>query len=97
MCKCFVRFASQEAQSVLPSEITAQNRHDELTGRRAGLNPRAMARKLTDQLVDKRLIDRNLQKGTLDDKKLKAHLQSLKDVADNAENVPYYDTDKSEE
>lgn len=56
-----------------------------------------MATKLTDQLVDKRLIDRNLQKGTLDDKKLKAHLKALKDVSANAENVPYYDADKSEE
>lgn len=41
----------------------------------------------SDQLLDKRIVDRNLQKGLLSKKDIEKHLNGLKDVSDNAEYV----------
>lgn len=40
-----------------------------------------------ESLVDTRVIDRNIAKGLIDKKDYHKHLESLPDVADNAEQV----------
>jgi len=50
-----------------------------------------MATKLTDQVVDKRLIERNIRKGVIDRKGAEKHIAATKDVADNAESIPLHD------
>jgi hypothetical protein len=55
-----------------------------------------MATKLTDQLVDKRLIERNVRKGLLDRKGVDKHIADLSDAASNSEKVPFVDPDAEE-
>ena len=43
--------------------------------------------KMDDQVVDKRIVERNIQKGLLTRDALEKHLAKLPDVADNAEYV----------
>lgn len=56
-----------------------------------------MASKLTDQIVDKRLVERNIRKGLITRKAADKHVADTKDVADNIESVPYYDPEVPEE
>lgn len=56
-----------------------------------------MASKLTDQIVDKRLVERNIRKGLITRKAANKHVADTKDVADNIESVPYYDPEVPEE
>ena len=46
-----------------------------------------MAKQLDDQLVDRRIVDRNIQKGLLSAAEHQKYLSALKDVADNSEVV----------
>ncbi|MEM6955949.1 MAG: hypothetical protein AAF411_08630 [Myxococcota bacterium] len=62
--------------------------------RRAGIYIAAMATKLTDQLVDKRLLPRNIEKGLIDEKGVEKHLSGLKDVSENLEHVPFVDAEE---
>lgn len=55
-----------------------------------------MASKLTDQVVDKRLVERNIRKGLIDRKGVDKHIADTKDVAGNVEMVPYYDPEPEE-
>ena len=43
--------------------------------------------KMDDQIVDKRIVERNIQKGLLTRDALEKHLAKLPDAADNAEYV----------
>ena len=43
--------------------------------------------KMDDQVVDKRIVERNIQKGLLTRDALEKHLAKLPDVVDNAEYV----------
>lgn len=45
------------------------------------------AKKLTERLVDKRIIDRNIKKGLLDRADHDKHLAGLKDMESNSEIV----------
>ena len=56
-----------------------------------------MASKLTDQIVDKRLVERNIRKGLITRKAADKHVADTKDVEANAEQVPYYDPETPEE
>lgn len=56
-----------------------------------------MASKLTDQIVDKRLVERNIRKGLITRKAADKHVADTKDVEANAEEVPYYDPETPEE
>ena len=56
-----------------------------------------MATKLTDQIVDKRLQERNIRKGLLQRQGLDKHIADLKDAASNAETVPYIEPEEEEE
>lgn len=55
-----------------------------------------MASKLTDQIVDKRLVERNIRKGLITRKAADKHVADTKDVEANAESVPYYDPEPEE-
>ncbi|MEZ4288925.1 MAG: hypothetical protein R3A47_12500 [Polyangiales bacterium] len=50
---------------------------------------------IKDQLLDKRIIDRNLEKGILSREQYEAHLKTLRDVEANAERVAVPDEDSS--
>ena len=50
-----------------------------------------MASKLTDQIVDKRLVERNIRKGLITRKAANKHIADTKDVASNVESVAYYE------
>ena len=46
-----------------------------------------MAKQLSEHVLDKRILERNLKKGLISDKELKDHLAKLPDVADRAEPI----------
>lgn len=46
-----------------------------------------MAKNLDEQLVDRRIVERNIEKGLLTRKDYDKYLDKLKDVEDNAEEV----------
>jgi hypothetical protein len=56
-----------------------------------------MASKLTDQVVDKRLVERNIRKGLIDRKGVNKHIADTKDMTANVEMVPYYDPETPED
>ena len=55
-----------------------------------------MAKNLDEQLVDRRTVERNIQKGLLTRKDYEGYLGKLKDVEDNAETVDLEEEEAAE-
>lgn len=55
-----------------------------------------MAKNLDEQLVDRRTVERNIQKGLLTRKDYDKYLDKLKDVEDNAEEVVLEEEEEAE-
>ena len=52
--------------------------------------------KLDEQVIDKRIVERNIEKGLLTEEEHQSHLIGLPDLKDNAEKVKLF-TDEEEQ
>jgi hypothetical protein len=55
-----------------------------------------MAKKLDEQLVDRRIVDRNIKKGLIDRKEYDKYLDGLDDTSENMEYVSLEEEEETE-